>query len=160
MQLALVDNDADEDEASVDLTVLPPTDAVQALFDAISACSDLHPDPADEEDDDDDDHDRIIFEGDHEPMEGFTGVLRGNANGSLPPPFPGSSGWITAENVHEYFDASGNWIGEGGEEGANGDLGEGAGRVRGHDEANGTDGDGQGLDSENKRPRVDDGPPS
>ncbi|KAL2760407.1 hypothetical protein ACRALDRAFT_2024395 [Sodiomyces alcalophilus JCM 7366] len=153
MQLAMVDN-GDEDETSVDLTILPPADAVQAVYDAISACSDLHPDPVDDEDEDDDD--RIIFEGDQEPLEGFSGVLRGSANGGLPPPFPGSSGWITAENVHEHFDADGNWIGDG----ANGELGGGAGRVRGHDEANGTGEDGQGLDSENKRPRVDDGAPS
>ncbi|ROT38929.1 hypothetical protein SODALDRAFT_332368 [Sodiomyces alkalinus F11] len=177
MQLALVDNGgSDEDETSIDLTVLPPVDAdadadaVQALYDAISACSDLHPDPVDDEedeDDDDDDDDRIIFDGDHEPMEGFTGVLRGNATGGLPPPFPGSSGWITAENLHEYFDSEGNWVGDGNDrdrdgqgEGVGGELGEGAGRVRGRDEANGADDDGQGVDSENKRPRVDDGAPS
>ncbi|KAG7146626.1 hypothetical protein HYQ46_004562 [Verticillium longisporum] len=115
MQLELTDN-ADDEGSSVDLTIVPPVgSSVQQLYAAISACSDLHPDPVEE--DDDEEEDRIVFEGEHEALEGFSGVLRGNANGGLPPPFPGSSGWITAENVNEYFDADGNWIGEGAEEG-------------------------------------------
>ncbi|KAM0328668.1 hypothetical protein ACHAQA_005080 [Verticillium albo-atrum] len=153
LQLELTDS-ADDEGSSVDLTIVPPVgSSAQKLYDAISACSDLHPDPVDE--DDEDDEDRIVFEGEHEAVEGFTGVLRGNANGGLPPPFPGSSGWITAENVNEYFDADGNWIGEGAEEeGVSGELGEGAGRVRARDEVNGQEGGEE--DSESKRPRVDD----
>lgn len=72
----------------------------------------------------------------------------------LPPAFPGSGGWITAENLHEHFDGEGNWLpgrepqgqsraGEGiitnghdGEEGEEegGGLGPGAGSVRMRDE--------------------------
>ncbi|CRK18813.1 hypothetical protein BN1723_011702 [Verticillium longisporum] len=156
MQLELTDN-ADDEGSSVDLTIVPPVgSSVQQLYAAISACSDLHPDPVEE--DDDEEEDRIVFEGEHEALEGFSGVLRGNANGGLPPPFPGSSGWITAENVNEYFDADGNWIGEGAEEGVSGELGEGAGRVRALDEVNGHEGGEE--DSANKRPRVEEAPPS
>ncbi|KAM0280479.1 hypothetical protein ACHAQH_004058 [Verticillium albo-atrum] len=154
LQLELTDN-TDDEGSSVDLTIVPPVgSSVQQLYEAVSACSDLHPDPVDEEDEDEED--RIIFEGEHEAVEGFTGVLRGNTNGGLPPPFPGSSGWITAENVNEYFDADGNWIGEGAEEGIGGELGEGAGRVRPRDEVNGHEGGEE--DSESKRPRVEDAP--
>jgi nucleotide-sensitive chloride channel 1A len=68
---------------------------------------------------------------------------------------PGSGGWITAENVHEYFDAEGNWMGE--EEGVSGELGEGAGAVhaRGEEEQEGvTNGGGHGEEEgEAKRAR-------
>ncbi|OLN86928.1 hypothetical protein CCHL11_04546 [Colletotrichum chlorophyti] len=159
MQLQLSDGgDGDEDFDTIDLTIVPSVSTgvqsdVQKLYDAISACSDLHPDPVDEGDDEEDDG-RIVFEADHEPVEGYTGVMYGASDGGLPPAFPGSGGWITAENVHEHFDEDGNWIGQGsGQDENGGDLGEGAGRVRGHDEVNG---DVNGTeDSENKRPRVD-----
>lgn len=166
MQIELPDGD---DEAEpLELTILPPPSGgstsetngqaaksrAQLLYDAIAACSDLHADPVDEEEEDDDYNDRIIFEGsaEHEALEGFTGVLRGAADGSLPPPMPGSSGWITAENVHEYFDAEGNWIGDG--EDAD-DLGDGAGRVRGREEVEDVNGHEASHDTEAKRPRVD-----
>ena len=48
----------------------------------------------------------------------------------LPPPFPGSGGWITAQNADRFFDEEGNWR----ENGESRDLGEGAGRVRRRDE--------------------------
>lgn len=57
----------------------------------------------------------------------FTSVNGGSA---LPPPMPGSGGWITAENVDEYFDGEGNWRGGAG----GGRLGAGAGSVRGREE--------------------------
>ncbi|KZL87555.1 fpd1 benzoylformate decarboxylase [Colletotrichum incanum] len=160
MQLQLADGgDGDDDFDTIDLTLVPAITAgvqvdVQKFYDAISACSDLHPDPVDEEDEDEDG--RIVFEGEHEPVEGYTGVMYGAHDGGLPPAFPGSGGWITAENVHEHFDADGNWIGQNGgeqEEEEGGELGEGAGRVRGHDEVN--DGVNGHDDPENKRPRVD-----
>ncbi|KAK6218856.1 hypothetical protein QIS74_06065 [Colletotrichum tabaci] len=165
MQLQLGDGgDGDDDFETIDLTLVPalaagsPQADVQKFYDAISACSDLHPDPVDEEDDDEDG--RIVFEGEreHEPVEGYTGVLYGAHDGGLPPAFPGSGGWITAENVHEHFDADGNWIGQNGAEedgeadAEGGELGEGAGRVRGHDEVN--DGVNGHDDPDNKRPRV------
>lgn len=155
--------DSDDDFATIEMTLIPEasTDATvnttQKLYDAIAECSNLHPDPNGEDDDEegdgaDYDDDRIIFEGsaEHEALEGFSGVLRGASDGSLPPPMPGSGGWITAENVNQFFDADGNWIGPA-------ELGEGAGRARGHDEVE--DGDANEAQDEAKRPRVDQ-PPS
>lgn len=178
LQLELADGGADDDTFdTVELTIFPPAPSPssdsgadaqpepesQRLFDAISECSNLNPDPAGEDDDEDGSeydgmNDRIIFESSAEAQEavaGFTGVYRGAGNGGLPPPMPGSSGWITAENVHEYFDEEGNWIGE--EEGVSGQLGEGAGRVRGRDETEGEglNGHDEDEDAENKRPRTE-----
>lgn len=152
----------DDDFNTFELTIIPPVTGEQTsqgeakrLFEAISACSNLHPDAVEEGDEDEDEDDRIVFESSHEfeALAGFTGVMRGTSNGGLPPPMPGSSGWITAENVHEYFDEEGNWIGE---EGVSGELGDGAGRVRNREEADVDNINGQGAeeDSENKRPRV------
>ncbi len=163
MQLNLGADGGDDDETfdTVELTIVPAQagddpqrqNDVARLFAAISTCADLHPDPA-EDDDDAEFEDRIMFEGNVDPnaVDGFTSVYRGVADGDLPPPLPGSSGWITAENVHEYFDAEGNWIEGADEEGVSGELGEGAGRVRARDEANGHTPDDE---AENKRPRTD-----
>ncbi len=87
----------------------------------------------------------ISFLGQFEPgMEGEALVINGGGAGAggLPPPMPGSGGWITAENVGEFFDEDGNWKGSegGGEEGG---LGEGAGRVRERDEEEPGEGDGE-----------------
>ncbi|EGX90681.1 hypothetical protein CCM_07101 [Cordyceps militaris CM01] len=167
MQLELSDGGSSEDDyALIELTIRPPASAAAAaantLYEAIAACSNLHPDPAADDDDEDDNDDRIVFEGsvEHEALEGFSGVLRGASDGSLPPPMPGSGGWITADNVAEYFDESGNWIGPGAEVGGEDEeeLGEGAGRTRARDEVeaqdsvNGHDGE---EDAENKRQRVE-----
>ncbi|TAQ91272.1 hypothetical protein B7494_g424 [Chlorociboria aeruginascens] len=151
MQLELLDSYSvtdDDDSAVLELTLIPPTlpitttdansselaatstpipatarpiSAIQALFVAVSTCSNLHPDPLFE--DSEDDEDRIVFEGNvgYTGISGLPGVYSG-WEGDLPPPFPGGGGWITAENVGEYFDEEGNWIKEG--------LGEGAGHVR------------------------------
>ena len=90
----------------------------------------------------DEEGDGILVEGGDgatmEPIEGFRGVFRGAEGGGasvsdLPPPMPGSGGWITADNAHEFFDEDGNWRGRGGS------LGEGAGRVRGRDEVETTE---------------------
>lgn len=181
LQLDLSDGgDDDESFDTVQLTILPPpasTDLSPAaqegatvgseqekLFSAITACQNLHPDPTDDEDDDDDQDyaDRIVFEssvdGTAEGIDGLPGVFRGSASGGLPPPMPGSTGWITAENVGEYFDQEGNWIGPNDdEEGAGGEeLGEGAGRVRGRDEVNGHGHDAaENGEGESKRPRTE-----
>lgn len=125
------------------------------MYEAISKCSDLNPDEDSEGDDGEYDYEdgpagRIIFEGDggdggdggSDPavIEGFSGVFAGARDGGLPPAMPGSGGWITAENVHEFFDEEGNWIGGEGEEveegGVSGELGGGAGAVhpRGEEE--------------------------
>ncbi len=60
----------------------------------------------------------------------------GGASG-LPPPTPGSGGWITAENVGEFFDDEGNP-----REGAFPRLGPGAGVVRGREDGGEEGGDG------------------
>jgi len=163
---------ADEEEFNtVELTIIPPTitesasaqEVVKKLYDAVSACSSLHPDPADDEDEDEDEDyaDKIIFEGDvaHEALDGFTGVFQGTRNGGLPPPMPGSSGWITAENVHEYFDEEGNWIRDAGagEDEVEDVLGDGAGTVRARDESRETElnGHGEEGEGETKKPRLE-----
>ena len=56
----------------------------------------------------------------------------GGQQTALPPPLPGSGGWITAENVGEYFDEAGNWRDQ--------SLGEGAGSVRRREDDDGADG--------------------
>ncbi|KAK4164958.1 regulator of volume decrease after cellular swelling-domain-containing protein [Cladorrhinum sp. PSN259] len=174
LQLELAEGGSDEDFETVELTLIPssssstaqPEDIAKSeavkLFEAISECSNLNPDPIQEGDEDDDDEDggRIIFEGDHQPYEaidGFTGVFAGAGDGGLPPAMPGSGGWITAENVDEFFDADGNWIGGEEEEGGiSGELGEGAGVVHAREEegdgVNGHEGD-EGESS--KRARRD-----
>ncbi|KAI6785020.1 uncharacterized protein J7T54_008114 [Emericellopsis cladophorae] len=141
MQLEFSDGgDSDEDYNCIDLSIIPrdaTPEATKALYEAMSACSDLHPDPNEGEDEEEDYSDRIVFEGSHEALEGFEGVLRGQSDGGLPPPMPGSGGWITADNVNEYFDADGNWIKDGDHQAdleEDEELGDGAGRTRGHDE--------------------------
>lgn len=159
-------SDEDEEQDVLELTIVPPTrsfslGAVQALFAAVSTCSNLHPDPIAQGDDemDEDGADRIMFEGNvgYEGVSGLPGVARGASDGGLPPPFPGSGGWITAENVGEYFDAEGNWLGEGDEDEEA--LGEGAGRIRGRDEASneaaGVNGHREDGEDDHKRQRMD-----
>ncbi|KND93870.1 hypothetical protein TOPH_01409 [Tolypocladium ophioglossoides CBS 100239] len=166
MQLEFSDGGANDDDFNmVELTIVPavPDSATpstaQKLFEAVSSCSDLHPDQ--DEDDEEGEFDRIVFEGsaEHEALEGFTGVLRGSSNGALPPPMPSSGGWITADNFREFFDEEGNWLGRdgGAEAPADGELGEGAGRIRAWDELEpeGVNGHGHDEDAENKRSRVD-----
>ena len=97
----------------------PEVDAVQALYDAVSACSDLHPDENADDDSDDGMDDRIVFESEaggdslgYESITGLPGAFAGATDGGLPPPFPGSGGWITAENVDQFFDKDGQFIGD------------------------------------------------
>lgn len=160
MQLDFSDGGADDDDFNtVELAIMPVDSAdAQKLYDAIASCSNLHPDPADGEEEEQDDYDGIVFESnaEGEAVEGFTGVLRGATDGRLPPPMPGSGGWITADNVHHHFDEEGNWIGgrnsEGDGEGE--ELGERAGRTRPRHEVDGQDVN-CGQDSESKRTRVE-----
>lgn len=209
MQLELSGTGGEDEPETVELTVVPagaqaasteqpPADGVAAaapqtdsaaskMFDAISACADLHPDRGDDDEDDGGDsypsffrqggengedgddyedeydvedgegYDGILIEGAEgmEPVEGFRGVFRGDGAVStisdLPPPMPGSGGWITAENAHEFFDEEGNWRGRGGS------LGDGAGRVRGRDEVEAGEGEAAGEAAE---PVSADGAPS
>ncbi|KAI2643158.1 regulator of volume decrease after cellular swelling-domain-containing protein [Xylaria nigripes] len=178
MQLEFPDSEPDDDESfePIELTLVPykatspdssqpavdPLNAerTKALFDQLSACSNMNPDPRNEAEEDDGDEfnaDHIMFEGDVDQgvaIDGLPGVLRGNSSGGLPPPMPGSTGWITADNVNEYFDEHGNWRGGAG---TGEELGDGAGRVRGRDEVepNGTNGDEDGADGDVKRLRTE-----
>ncbi|PTU17760.1 hypothetical protein P175DRAFT_0560455 [Aspergillus ochraceoroseus IBT 24754] len=113
----------------------------QALYTAVSACSNLHPDPIEEAEE----------QGDGAAFASGL-VFPGSMEGGLPPPMDGSSGWITAENMHEYFDEQGNWIGGGGEEEEEEEpsfaLGPGAGTVRPRGEEDG-EGEGEGEGNAN-----------
>jgi nucleotide-sensitive chloride channel 1A len=163
MQIELDPSPSDEDDEpeTLELTIIPPSipetesanpaqaaapDTIKALFEAVSNCANLHPDPIEQDDEDMLDgsyDDRIVFEG--EAIDGLPGAFSSRADaGGLPPPFPGSGGWITAENVNEFFDAEGNWIGGAEEEEEQEPLGEGAGRVRGRDEVDAVEGGGEG----------------
>ncbi|KAL4883066.1 regulator of volume decrease after cellular swelling-domain-containing protein [Aspergillus karnatakaensis] len=113
-----------------------PESETQKLYNAVSACSNLHPDPVEEEED-------------QESAFASGLIFPGSGEGGLPPPVDGSSGWITADNMHEFFDEEGNWIGGGEGPGLpGGDLGPGAGTVRGREDGEeqggeeGVDGDG------------------
>ncbi|KKZ58997.1 hypothetical protein EMCG_00862 [[Emmonsia] crescens] len=121
----------------------PSQTPTQDLFAAVSACSNLHPDPtsqhgSDEEGDVDMQGDRTQqLDGSILYQNGL--IIPGNNAGGLPPAMPGSGGWITAENVHEYFDEEGNWKGGDGNEDegegpGEGSLGPGAGTVRPREE--------------------------
>ncbi|KAI9887400.1 MAG: hypothetical protein M1823_000825 [Watsoniomyces obsoletus] len=123
---------------------------IQRFFAAISTCSNLHPDPIpgggglstddDIQDGNEDEDDPIIFEG----SVGYESILMPRSSGittladtsSMPPPMPGSSGWITAENVNEFFDEEGNFKGRDGDDDEEEELrlGPGAGSIRTRDE--------------------------
>lgn len=112
----------DDDTNYIDLSLIPTPNAdltkpsIQVLFEAVSACSDLHPDSAPEEGDtlDGAENEPSMISRDItcEGINGLPGVFRGASDGGYPPPFPGSSGWITADNISEYIDKDGNWIGD------------------------------------------------
>ena len=124
------------------LTDDPPEPPIQTLFAALSACANLHPDPVPDGSEDD-----SMNEG-----AGLSPFIQTSTDG-LPPPMPGSGGWITAENMGEYFDEEGNWrVGAGG-----GDLGAGAGivRARENEEDSIEEGNGEGEEAETKWRRVD-----
>lgn len=115
---------AGEDDA-IETEDQPQQTPVQAFFTALSDCSNLHPDP-EEEGEEDEQVSRLMQAG---------LAMPGTSDGSLPPPMPGSGGWITAENMHEFIDEDGNFIQDEGEAEAEvdmGDLGPGAGTIRCH----------------------------
>ncbi|OBT40187.1 hypothetical protein VE00_08834 [Pseudogymnoascus sp. WSF 3629] len=156
MQLDLAPpNDEDEMMDPVELILLPPTQSepttteepIKTLFAAVSACSNLHPDAADS-DEEMGETDRIVFEGSvgYEGISGLPGVVSLPGDEGLPPPFPGSGGWITAENVGDFFTPEGEWIGR------DGDKEEGEENADGKREnGRGEEGDDQGA----KRARVE-----
>lgn len=136
----------DEEEDSISLTIIPQDDApppptttdpdsttddhspqppTVAMFTALSNCSNLHPDPVNDE--------QGSTGLEHSALFQAGMIAAGDSSGALPPPMPGSGGWITAENMGNYIDAEGNWIAE--DEIAQDDtLGAGAGSVRPRDE--------------------------
>ncbi|KAL4974341.1 regulator of volume decrease after cellular swelling-domain-containing protein [Aspergillus desertorum] len=132
-----------DEEESLTVTIVPPTPVstpegeeteIQKLYNSVSACANLHPDPVEEEE-----QDGGAF------ASGL--VFSGAGEGGLPPPVNGSSGWITADNMHEFFDEEGNWIGEGDGPsfpGMGSGLGPGAGTVRGREEEGDEQGDAHG----------------
>ena len=153
---------ADDEEECITLTVVLATDApaqtptdgeeatetpTQELYGAVSACSNLHPDPVEpgDEDDDMEDGPQFISAEDHE------GVFQ-LGNGDMPPPVDGSSGWITADNMDQFFDADGNWIAGG--EPPSFPLGPGAGTVRAREGEDGTEENGE-EDDETKWRKTD-----
>lgn len=152
-----------------------PQTATETLFTALSACSNLHPDAGVNDDgnaysynDDEDGSNQGLLNDSILAQNGLVFPGNNSSGGEgLPPPMPGSGGWITAENVHEYFDEEGNWKGaeNGGDEDGDGDgqddtegpLGPGAGSVRTREEGSGAAaGDGaDGEEDETKWRRTD-----
>ncbi|TKX26810.1 hypothetical protein C1H76_0965 [Elsinoe australis] len=109
---------------------------IEKLYQAVSDCADLHPDPDPEEEN-------------QEGMAGLMASLQGGGNMDL-----NSGGWITAENMHEHLDAEGNVVFPGQGEAVDGEgLGPGAGTRRGADE-DGVDGDGNEDGEETKWRRT------
>lgn len=158
---AVLEEEQQETNAtSPSLTTAAGTE-IQALFAAVSSCSNLHPDAIDQDSQDgvDDDGAGGMYADADVDGDGYgEGYTNGGAGAQrgLPPPMPGSGGWITAENVEEFFDGEGNWRGAGG-----GRLGVGAGVVRGRQEGEGEgedegrgDGEGQGELEETKWRRT------
>ena len=134
-----------EPDTELDTEDKPEQTPVQALFNALSECANLHPDPPEEGEEDDEGISRLIRSG---------LAIQGDESGGLPPPMPGSGGWITAENMHEFVDADGNWIpddAEAGEEQVDGPLGPGAGTVRARNEDQADGDEDQGDDTKWQR---------
>jgi nucleotide-sensitive chloride channel 1A len=137
-------DDHDQSESAfVSLTIVPgaaatsfaqPVDGaqelsgsmIQDLFAAVSACANLHPDPTSEGDSPGVYGEVDQVEDGDEPGDSPNYDCEVTSRGSLPPPLPGSGGWITSENVDQFFDSEGNWRGAG--------MGPGAGLVRGREE--------------------------
>ncbi|ORX97457.1 regulator of volume decrease after cellular swelling-domain-containing protein [Clohesyomyces aquaticus] len=119
MNLSLNDADQvnDDDEIEIlELTVVPAnaesaTASIKDIYSALNACADLHPDPD------------ASDEGGEDDMVEDTA--------------PGAGGWITAENMGDFLDADGNFVGAGGS------LGARAGSVRPREE------DGEGANGIN-----------
>ncbi|KAJ5272494.1 hypothetical protein N7478_007619 [Penicillium angulare] len=162
MQIATQATPSEEDEEQcITITVIPPPQSaeelaqntedgdepetpIQTLYSAVSACSNLHPDPV-EPGDEEEDEEKSYYQ------LGGEGIGGDETGDGLPPPVDGSSGWITAENMHEFIDEEGNWIAEG--EPPAFPLGPGAGNV--HERENGEDEDAVEEEDETKWRRTD-----
>ena len=110
---------------------LSAADTTKEMYEALSACADLHPDPTlDGDGDIAFDESSIYAAAENQPYAQIDG---------LPPPMPGSGGWITAENAGEFFDEEGNFR----------NLGGGAGTVRAredHEQDEGEEGGANGVE--------------
>lgn len=158
-------HDDDNSELTFELTLIPlpslhPEDAppsppedpdlplTQALYDALRIAADMWSDMEDE----DDVHGMEMVFG-----VGGDGEAAGDdAVAGLPPPMPGSGGWITSDNVGYFFDGEGNWREReaGAPPDATDDLGEGAGTVRPREDH--PNGGTEGVNGEEtKRRRID-----
>ncbi|KAJ5688891.1 hypothetical protein N7462_003283 [Penicillium macrosclerotiorum] len=143
-----------EERALQDLSDEPQEAPAQLLYNAMSACSNLHPDPVEPGDEDDEEDAKFMSVEDHGyALYQLGQEAIGSTNGDLPPPVEGSSGWITADNMHEYFDEEGNWIAEG-EPPSFPALGPGAGTVRAREE-NDAEEEQEGEDEMTKWQRTD-----
>lgn len=163
MQIATPSAPAEDDEEQcITLTIVPPaaestTDEepeetpTQMLYNAVSACSNLHPDPVEPGDEDDDESKFLSTEEHGQALFQLGRDALDSSNGDLPPPVEGSSGWITADNMHEFFDEDGNWIAQG--EPPAFPLGPGAGTVR--ERENGDENDEESESDETKWRRTE-----
>lgn len=135
------------ERATQDLSEAPTESPMQMLYGAVSACSNLHPDPA--ESDEEEEGGKFF---------GADGIMAGTSDGGLPEPVEGSSGWITAENVGDFMDENGEYVGPGcGVEvpwTEDAELGPGAGNVHGREE-NGDGAEGEDESDETKWRRTD-----
>ncbi|KAI9696202.1 MAG: hypothetical protein M1820_008270 [Bogoriella megaspora] len=104
-------------------------DPAQSLFDAVSACADLHPTGSMSDD--------MMFDDENE----------GGAEGVLG--MPGEGGWITSENIGDYMDEKGNFVGAE-------TLGAGAGTVRAREDDQGEDTEEDGKGGEETKWRRTD----
>lgn len=129
--------DGDDGGAEATLLIVPPpftgaegesnSESAQEIFEALSHCADLHPDPD--------------ADGDDEDGQGGLTALGGAG-------IPGAGGWITAENAHEFedrfADAEEDEEGEAAEGATTTQLGPGAGSKReGEEEQDGDVDDGK-----------------
>lgn len=127
----------------------PPLSSTDRLFAALTDCANLHPDPMSDSEAGGGGP-AITFEGDQTCFSSTT-----NGHSALPPPMPGSGGWITAENIGDFYDDDGNLrdfpdlLLSAAAGGAT--LGNGAGSVRARDE----DEDGDVGDEEDVRANGD-----
>ncbi|KAK5797457.1 hypothetical protein VI817_003748 [Penicillium citrinum] len=141
------------ERATQDLSNDPQEPPIQMLYNAVSACSNLHPDPVEPGDEDDEEGGKFFTADGAEASFFQLGQgMSGSEDGGLPPPVDGSSGWITADNMDQFFDEEGNWIAEG--EPPSFPLGPGAGSV--HARENGDQDEGEdGEDDETKWRRTE-----
>ena len=125
---------------------VPPA---QALYDALRVAADMYTELGDE---DDGEGPTIMLD-----VGGAGEVAEDGAVPGLPPVIPGSGGWITSDNIGEFFDEEGNWRGEEADvrpDDGN-ELGEGAGIIRPREDGY-HDGGTEGVDGEeSKRRRTD-----